>query len=136
MLQRRITLKIGICRGYFRESNHIHNIIVTENPPSTVVGPLDPLNPRILEPFPSYFHLPFPKRTTLAVLKSSLKSSPSDQLSIYSRSSFIQSLKDISFRFCVVCHMHVSPGFMESRLLCHSLGSKLISVMKMVCGLH
>jgi len=64
------------------------------------------------------FHLPFPKRTTLNVFSNSLKSSINDQLSIYSRSSFIQSLKDMSFRFGDVCHMHVSPGFMDSSSEC------------------
>ncbi len=61
---------------------------------------------------------PDPDITAKGVLRSILKSSPSDQLSMYFRSRFIHSSKHTSFRYEVICHRQVKPSFMERRLRC------------------
>ena len=60
-----------------------------------------------------------PKMTTGTVFNRILASSQSDQLSRYSRSSFIHSSKAMLFR-PLTCQRQVIPGFIENRRLCQS----------------
>ena len=66
-------------------------------------------------------YLPSAVSTTFIVFQSILKSSPDDQLSMYSRSIFIHSSKATPFRLGVTCQRHVMPGFMDRLRLCQSL---------------
>ncbi len=65
--------------------------------------------------FHSYLE-PFPVRTTHTVWNKILMSSPSVQLSIYSKSSFTTSSKSIISLRPLICHRPVSPGVMLMRL--------------------
>lgn len=64
-------------------------------------------------------YLPDPVSTAKTVMVKILKSSLSDQLSMYLRSISIQSAKLIWLRFREHCQRQVRPGFIDSRLRCH-----------------
>src|SRR3989338_3944264 len=74
---------------------------------------------RTINIFKSEFYLaPIPNNTTGTVFRSILKSNQSDQLSIYSKSSSIHSLKSFILFLPRACQRHVIPGRILNRLLC------------------
>src|SRR2546428_4755707 len=65
-------------------------------------------------------HEPVPAMTTQPVRSKILKSSHSDQCSIYSRSIFTQSSKWLIWLRPRTCHKQVMPGLMLSLRLCQN----------------
>src|SRR3989338_2123681 len=69
-------------------------------------------------------------------------SSNKDQLSMYSRSNFIHSLKSTFLFLPLICHRHVSPGLIDKRLLCHdsywltSFGIGGLGPTKLICPIN
>ena len=70
---------------------------------------------------------PVPVRTTGTVRQRIFKSSQSDQLSMYSRSSRTQSLKSVTLLRPLICHRQVSPGLTLSRRRCARSLNRLTS---------
>src|SRR3989338_3747587 len=107
-----------------RENSKIPKNTFFIKPPKFCEAKFDPEPPWFFPsggegPLTNLYLAPIENSTTGIVFNKILKSRPSDHLSIYSRSILIHFSKSTLF-LPLVCHRHVSPGFMLIRLLCHT----------------